>query len=158
MADDETFLVGAPLPRFSKVSVDEGFRLMITWVGQEEGTAPAVIDLAPAIFRYRIDAPLRDDPDLFRTARITDDGFAIAWDLDELDLSSTTVADLAEQAMSPSDFSAFVKRNGYTLDSVAAESGISRRPAADYAKEREIPRHIALACRYLDQAGVGPSP
>ena len=47
-----------------------------------------------------------------------------------------------------------MRRNGYTFDSVAAELGISRRLAAYYAKEREIPRHIALACHYLDRPGT----
>lgn len=154
MADDDILVVGAPLPRLLTVSPRDGFRVAIAWEGHSSDTDPVVVDLAPAVFRYRIYAPLRDDPELFSTVRITDDGFAVAWDQDDLDMASTTIADLAEQGMAPADFAAFMRRNGYTLDSVAAELGISRRLAAYYAKEREIPRHIALACRYLEKAGA----
>ena len=54
--------------------------------------------------------------------------------------------------MTPADFSAFLERHALSLDAAAAELGISRRLVAYYAKEREVPRYIALACAYLDEA------
>ena len=152
MADDDTFVVGAPLPRIAAAEARDGLRIVVTWASDGPGAAVQVVDLAPAVFRYKLYAPLRDDSALFRAVRVTDDGFALAWgEGDDLDMASTTLAELAEQAMTPDDFGAFMKRNGYTLDSVAAELGISRRLAAYYAKDREIPRAVALACRYLDK-------
>ncbi len=150
MADDDDIVVGAPLPRIRAISAHEGFRVAVTWESAGHPVRTQAVDLAPATFRYKIYLPLRDDPDLFRSIHVADDGFAVAWHGDEIDMASTTIADLAEQAMTPADFAGFMKRSGYTLDSVAAELGISRRLAACYAKEREIPRHIALACRYLE--------
>lgn len=152
MDDDETFVVGAPLPRIAAIAAHDGLRVVVTWQSDGPSASVQVVDLAPAVFRYKIYASLRDNPSLFHTARVVDDGFAVAWgDGDDLDMASTTIGELAEQAMTPADFSAFMKRNGYTLDSVAAELGISRRLVAYYAKDREIPRTVALACRYLEQ-------
>jgi lambda repressor-like predicted transcriptional regulator len=156
MADDDIVVVGAPLPRVTAVEARDALRIAVTWASDGPGAAVQVVDIAPAVFRYKVYAPLRDDPALFRTVRVTDDGFAVAWG-DGLDMASTTLAELANQAMTPADFAAFMKRNGYTLDSVAAELGISRRLAASYAKDREIPRTVALACRYLDKGGSRPA-
>lgn len=155
MAEDDTFVVDAPLPRIRSAEAREGLHLVVIWDSDGPGAAVQMVDLAPILFRYKLYAPLRDDDALFRTVRVTDDGFALAWgDGDDLDMASTTLAELAAQAMTPADFAAFMKRNGYTLDSVAVELGISRRLAADYAKGREIPRTVALACRYLERRGV----
>ena len=152
MADDNTFVVGAPLPRIRFAEAHGALRLIVTWESDGPGAEVQMVDLAPAVYRYKIYAPLRDNEGLFRRVRVTDDGFALAWgDDDNLDMASTTIAKLAEQAMTPADFAAFMKRNGYTLDSVAAELGISRRLAAYYARDREIPRTVALACQYLEK-------
>lgn len=157
MADDDTFVVGAPLPRIRTVSAHDRLRVTLTWESDAPGQRTQTIDLAPAVYRFKIYAPLRESPDLFRTVHVVDDGFAVAWDSEDLDMASTTIAELAEQAMTSVDFAAFIKRNSYTLDSVAAELGISRRLAAYYAKEREIPRTVALACRYLDKGAEAPA-
>jgi hypothetical protein len=47
--------------------------------------------------------------------------------------------------MSSADFRAWLERHGFTYDAAAAQLGISR-----YAGKRNVPRYIALACRYLD--------
>ena len=52
--------------------------------------------------------------------------------------------------MEPGDFAAFMRRHGFTLESVAAELGISPRLAAHYAEGSTVPRYIALACRQID--------
>ena len=152
MVDDDTFVVGGPLPRIRAVSAHHGLCVTLTWESAGPSARTQTIDLAPAVYRYKLYAPLREDPELFRTVHVTDDGFAVAWDHNDLDMASTTIAELAEQTMTPADFADFMKRNGYTLDSVAAELGISRRLAAYYAKERAIPRMVALACRFLDKS------
>ena len=144
------FTVGDALPRIAAVSAHDGFTITVTWT---DGRVEPV-DLAPAVFRYKIYAPLRADPRLFASIHVSDDGFAVAWGDDEVDMASTTIEDLAGQAMTAADFGAFMKRRGYTLDSVAAELGISRRLAAYYAGGRSIPRYIALACAHLDGAAT----
>ncbi len=153
MADNDLFVVGTLLPRIAAIAPHEGLRVVVTWQSDGPGASVQVVDLAPAVFRYKLYAPLREDARLFRTVRVADDGFAVTWGEDDnLDMASTTIAELAEQVMTPVDFGAFIKRNGYTLDSVAAELGISRRLAAYYARDREIPRAIAFACRFLEMS------
>ena len=150
MADTDEFVVGASLPRICAVSARDGLRITVTWESDGPENAAQVVDLAPAIYRYKIYAPLREDEELFRQVHVIDGGFAVSWGDDNLEMASTTIAELASQAMSPAEFAAFVKRHQFTLESVAAELGISRRLAAYYTKERDIPRSIALACRWID--------
>ncbi|HUJ83957.1 MAG TPA: MucR family transcriptional regulator, partial [Candidatus Acidoferrales bacterium] len=89
----------------------------------------------------------------FQTVHIVEGGAAIAWgDGDEIDIAATTVERLADESMTPADFSAFLQRHSLSFDAAAAQLGISRRLVAYYVKEREIPRYIALACAYLDTA------
>jgi hypothetical protein len=67
-------------------------------------------------------------------------------------MPADAVWELARQQMSSIDFAAFLRRFGRTLDSAAAQLGISRRLAAYYAAgDRPIPRYIALACARLDE-------
>ena len=127
------FVVDAPLPRIAAVAVRDGFRIAVTWASDGPTSESGSVDLAPATFRQKIYTPLRDDAALFHTLRVSDDGFAVAWDRQDFDMASTTISDLAEQVMTPADFAGFMKRNGYTLEGVAAEPGISRRLAAYYA-------------------------
>ena len=150
MADTDDFVVGAPLPRICAVSARGNLRVAVAWESDAPETTLQDVDLAPAIYRYKVYAPLRDNEDLFRQVRVIDDGFAVSWGDDNLAMASTTIAELADQIMSPVDFAAFVKRHKLTLESVAAELGISRRLAAYYTKGRQIPRSVALACRWID--------
>lgn len=149
MSETDVVTIGNALPRIRSVTAHEGYRVAVTW---EDG-ARSVVDLAPLVLSMKFYAPLRNDADLFKTVHVTDHGNAVAWgSRDEIDMAATSVRRLAEETMTPHDFKAFMKRHGYTLDSVAAELGISRRQAAYYSSERGVPRYIALACRYLDGA------
>ena len=42
-----------------------------------------------------------------------------------------------------------------TLDGMAARLGVARRLVADYRKDKPIPKHIALATRYLLERKAG---
>ena len=80
-----------------------------------------------------------------------DYGASIVWpDNDDLDIGADAIEEMASEVMTNADFEAFLKRNRLTFDAAAAQLGIARRLVAYYAKEREIPRYIALACRQLD--------
>lgn len=154
---DISFTVGEALPQVASVSADDDAHLTVTWAAGTRAGRSETIDIAPAIFRYRVYAPLRGDRDLFRSVHVAQEGFAIAWGHDDaIDMASTMLEHLAEQIMTPADFAAFVKRHGYTYDSVAAELGISRRQAAYYQSAKAVPRYIALACAYLDQRASAP--
>ncbi|MDX7952715.1 DUF2442 domain-containing protein [Lichenihabitans sp. Uapishka_5] len=140
------FTVDSALPQIAAVTSVEGLTVAVSWA---DGRAETV-DLAPALLRFKVYAPLRTDAGLLASVHVADEGFAIAWGAGDIDMASTTVEELAGQAMSTDSFAGFTKRHGYTLDAVAAELGISRRLAAYYQSGRPIPRHISLACAYLD--------
>ncbi len=52
--------------------------------------------------------------------------------------------------MTPADFSAFLTRHGLTFKAAGNQLGISPRLVAHYASGLDVPRYIALACRYID--------
>jgi hypothetical protein len=153
MSETERIRVGELMPSIQKVAASDVTRVRVTWKrGSHKGTTTEV-DIAPLIYSKKVFAPLRNDPALFRAVHIVEGGAAIAWgDDDKIDMAATTVERLADESMTPADFSAFLQRHSLSLDAAAAQLGISRRLAAYYAKEREIPRYIALACAYLDEA------
>jgi hypothetical protein len=149
MSETEMIRVGEPLPRIQSISACEKRQVEVVW---QDG-ARKVVDLAPAVFTYKLYRPLREDDALFRTVHVVDGGSAIAWGQgDDLNMDASTVARLAKETMEPSDFAAFLRRNELSYDGAAAQLGISRRLVAYYASERQVPRYIALACAHLDRA------
>src|SRR5262249_31592224 len=91
---------GVPSPAMASLEAVDGPRLSITvrWAaGKREGRVDRV-DLSPLIGTLRFYAPLRNNPTLFETARLIDDGYAVAWG-DAIDMSATSVERLAEEAM-----------------------------------------------------------
>lgn len=159
MNEDPTFIVGEILPRIASVSVHDHFRVAVTWdVGSRAGRSD-VVDLGPAIMTYKVYAPLRDNPDLFRTVHVINYGTALGWGDGEIDMSAEGVEDLAEQAMTAADFRSFMERHQFSQEAAAAQLGISRRQVNYYLSSKAIPRTLALACGYLDlKAEETPKP
>jgi hypothetical protein len=151
MSETDILQVGEPLPRIGTVDAGKQYFVFVSWAGSAQPDTRS-IDLAPAIFTYKIYRSLRDNSDLFRTVHVINSGDAIAWGAnDEVDMSATMLEHLASETMVHADFRAFMERNKLTLDAAAAQLGIGRRLAAYYASgEKPIPRYIALACAYLD--------
>jgi hypothetical protein len=153
MSEAERIRVGEPMPSIENVAASDATRIRVAWSGGPHKGTTTEVDIAPLIYSKKVFAPLRNDPALLQTVHIVEGGAAIAWgDDDKIDMAATTVERLADESMTPADFSAFLQRHSLSLDAAAAQLGISRRLAAYYAKEREIPRYIALACAYLDEA------
>jgi hypothetical protein len=154
MSATNVLQVGEPMPRVGSVVADEDLRVRVTWRGAASSERKAgLVDLAPAIFTYKIYRPLRDNPRLFRSVHVINDGNAIAWgSKDEIDMSAMMLEHLAGGMMEQADFREFLQRNKLTLEAAAAQLGISRRLAAYYASgQKFIPRYIALACANLDR-------
>lgn len=153
MSETDIVEVGPPMPQIGSVVADGDFSIRVTWVGNLNTSLPTTIDLAPIILTYKFYRPLRDNPELFRTVHVTNEGTAIAWGKDdEIDMPATAIEHLASEAMQTSDFRSWLEKNRLTLDAAATQLGISRRLAAYYASgEKPIPRYIALACAYLDR-------
>ncbi|MBV9122306.1 MAG: DUF2442 domain-containing protein [Planctomycetes bacterium] len=152
MSETDIVQVGPPMPQIGSVEADSDFSIRVTWSDNANPSLPTTIDLAPIILTYKFFRPLRDNPELFRTVHIINDGTAIAWGAhDEIDMPATAIEHLASEAMQTSDFRSWLEKNRLTLDAAATQLGISRRLAAYYASgEKPIPRYIALACAYLD--------
>jgi hypothetical protein len=150
MKDPNLVHVGRSLPRLAKVAPQEKLSIAVTWRADSGRPQHEIVDLAPDLFTYKFYRPLWDDPKLFRTVHVTHDGTAIGWGPDDaIDMAATSIERLAEEAMTPLDFAGFLKETGLTYDAAAAQLGVSRRLVAYYAKDREVPRHIALACAHL---------
>jgi hypothetical protein len=91
-------IVGLPMPQIGSVEADSDFSIRVTWVGNVNASLSTTIDLAPIILTYKLYRPLRDNPELFRTVHITNEGRAIAWGTnDEIDMPATAIEQLASQ-------------------------------------------------------------
>jgi hypothetical protein len=144
--------IGDPLPVIASVAPAGPTSVRVVWAAGDRAGREDIVDLAPLLYTRKLYRGLREDEALFRTVHIIAEGDAIAWGDDEaIDMAATAVERLAEEVMTPTDFKAFLERNGFTLDAAAAQLGISRRLVAYYASGKDVPRYIALACAYLDR-------
>ncbi|KTS25233.1 hypothetical protein NS228_01725 [Methylobacterium indicum] len=159
MSGTEIVTVGRRLPKLATAApTGKPFTVDVTWAEGERTGQTDTVNLAPVIFTFTIFRPLRDGTVSFGGVQIGEWGAALVWEgYPDLEIGAESVEELAAETMTNHDFAAFLKRNHLTLDAAAAHLGIARRLVAYYAKEREIPRYIALACRYLDgQIDKGP--
>lgn len=142
------------LPRIEAVSPgDDPMTLRVRWREGDE----SVIDISGMIENFKVYAPLRKSPELFRQVRVGEYGTDIVW-TDEIDMSVDTLWRLAQEqsgeTMTAAEFRNWRKNSAYTLDSVAKVLGISRRTVAYYERgNRVIPRVVMLATRGLDNLG-----
>jgi len=139
------------LPRIAAVTPgDEKLTLRVRWDKGDE----SLIDVSGIIESFRLYAPLRQSPELFRQMRVGEYGTDIVW-TEEIDMSADTLWRLAQEqpgaTMTPDQFRHWRERKAYTLDTAARALGISRRMVAYYEQgNRPIPRVVALATRGLD--------
>ena len=137
---------GIPTPRIAKLWVSGDLRLEIIWAEGLRAGKTEEVDLSPAINSYKFYRPLRDNDKLFVTAHLVDEGNAVAWGNNEIDMSAETIETLAQESMNPDDFAAFLARNKLTQTAAAIVLGRSRRQIAYYLSRGPIPRVISLAC------------
>lgn len=141
------------LPRITAVAPGEAeLTLKIQWDRGDE----SVVDVSGLVNAYRVYAPLRHDPGLFRRVRVGEDGTDVVW-TDDIDISADSLSRLAREqsgaTMTAEAFRRWRQRHSYTLEDAANALGLSRRMVAYYEKgERPIPRVVALATRALEAA------
>ncbi|ARN82122.1 DUF2442 domain-containing protein [Methylocystis bryophila] len=139
------------LPRIAAVSPgDKPLTLLVRWDKGEE----SLVDVAGMIETFRVYAPLRSSPELFRQARVGEHGTDVVW-TDDIDIAADTLWRLAQEqagvTLSPDAFKRWRERKAYTLDTAATALGISRRMVAYYEQgKKPIPRVVALATRALE--------
>ena len=139
------------LPRI--MAVTAGTKPMTLSVRWDKGDE-SLVDVSGMIATFRVYAPLRQSPGLFRQVRVGEYGTDVVWP-QGIDMSADTLWRLAQEqagaTMTPEDFRHWRERKAYTLDAAAKALGISRRMVAYYEQgNRAIPRVVALATRGLD--------
>jgi hypothetical protein len=150
MASDE-IAVGAPLPRLESVEALGGRQVAVTWQGRPR----QIVDLTPALASHRAFVRIRSDDALFRTVQVSQQGDCLEWP-DGSELPAYWIEELAETPLGNAEFRDAMKSLQMSLDGMAARLGVARRLIADYRKDKPIPKHIALATRYLlEQRKVG---
>jgi hypothetical protein len=158
MSANDVVDTGVPLPRIAHVQPEAPSTLVVTWAEGRRAGQVERIDVAPIINTYKIFRPLRRASVLFESAHVTDDGNAIAWYGDDLELSAEAIEGLAEQTMTPTQFVAFMKQYNLKEDAIAGILGYSRRQIGYFKTTGPIPRVVALACKgyekeVIDRAG-----
>lgn len=147
MSANDVIDTGIAMPRVASVSPLSAYNVEVEWAAGHRAGKREVIDLAPIIGTYTIFRPLRNNAALFGTVKVIEDGGVVAWDGDDLELAADALEDLAEQTMTPSEFTAFMKRFDLTETAVAAILGYSRRQIGYFKTTGPIPRVVALACK-----------
>ena len=124
----------------------------VEWTRGDRAGRRETVDLSPLIGQFRLYAPLRDDPQLFSSLGLAEDGGGIEWRDGEIDMSAASIERLASEQMDAEDFKAFMERNRLTRKAAAAALGRSLRMIQNYVEGKPIPRVVALACRGYEQA------
>jgi DNA-binding XRE family transcriptional regulator len=124
------------LPRIVEVAPGEPpMTLRVRWDKGEE----SLIDVSGMIQSFRVYAPLRQSPELFRQVKVGEYGTDVVWS-DEIDMAADTLWCLAQQqageTMAPDAFRHWRERKAYTLDQAARALDLSRRTVAYYEEGR----------------------
>ena len=139
------------LPRITAVTATRApMVLQVTWASGEKTR----VDVSGPVMSFRLYAPLRDNPALFRQVRVGEHGTDIVW-TDDIDMAADTLWRLSQEqtgyTMTPDAFREWRTKRAYTLDSAARALGLSRRMVAYYEEgQKPIPRVVALAARALE--------
>jgi hypothetical protein len=146
MSANDVIDTGIPTARIAAIRVAGPAVLEVAWAEGARAGRTDVVDVTPVIGTYKGYRPLRNNPKLFETARVIDDGYAVALDGFGVDMSAETIETVARESMTPAEFSAFLDRNGLTQEAAAALLGRSRRQICYYLSSGPVPRVVALAC------------
>ncbi len=146
MNENKIVDTGLPMARIKSIRLVEPFRLEIKWAAGNRANRTDLIDVAPIIASYKVYRPLRQNPALFATAKVVDDGYAIAWQGVEAEMSAETLETCAQESMTADEFAHFIRRNSLTQEETALILGRSRRQLGYYLTGTPIPRVVALAC------------
>jgi hypothetical protein len=139
------------MPRLSSVRPLDKLSIEVVWVEGPRSGRTDVVDLSPLVQTHKFYQRLRNDPALFASVHLMDDGEVIAWgDEETIDMAATSVERLADDTMSADEFRSFMSELGYTQHVAAAQLGYSRRQIANFlAGTAPIPRVCVLACKML---------
>ena len=146
MSASEIEDTGVSQPRISEIRALRDFRLWLVWAAGSRPGHTDSVDLAPVINTYKLYRPLRNNDELFQTARLVDSGNVVEWGDGSIGMSAELIEDIANESMTPHDFAGFLRRNDLTQEAAAALLGYSRRQIGNFVSVGPIPRVVALAC------------
>lgn len=139
-------MVSVPMPLIESVSALSDHKIRVVWRKSLRPHGTEIVNLAPLIEALKFYKPLRTDRKLFRSVHVIEDGNAIAWADEDIDMAATSIERLAEESMTASDFRNFMASNLLTKNRAAAALGFSPRQIAYYSSgRRPIPRTTVLA-------------
>jgi uncharacterized protein (DUF433 family) len=96
MTNDVEGIDPSPFASIGSLRVAGPRTLEITWSSGSRAGVVETVDISSVLERFKIFTPLRDDPALFATARLIEDGDVIAWDGPDLELTAETIAAMTE--------------------------------------------------------------
>src|SRR5262245_50506363 len=133
---------GVSQPRISEIRALRDFRLWLVWAAGSRPGHTDSVDLAPVINTYKIYRPLRNNDELFQTARLVDGGNVVEWGDGTIGMPAELIEDIANESMTPRDFAGFLRRNDLTQEAAAALLGYSRRQIGNFVSVGPIPRVV----------------
>ena len=143
-------IVPGSMPKLTSVRPAGKLSIKVTWSKGSRARRTETVDLSPLVRSFKFYRQLRNNNSLFKTVHLIEDGRAIAWGNDDIDMAATSIERLAEEALTSDEFRQFLDREELTQEAAAAMLGYSRRQIAHYlAGDKPIPRVFALACRVL---------
>jgi hypothetical protein len=140
-----------PPPRLANVAVVSNLIIRVEWLEGIRERRTDTVDLSPLINSLKFYRPLRNNPTLFNSIHLIEEGKILAWGQnDEIDMAADSVEQLAEESWTKDDFRDFLNSNNLTHQEAAALLGYTRRQIENYLSGELIPRVVVLACYGLD--------
>jgi hypothetical protein len=109
------------------------------------------IDLVPLLYAKGRYPALRRDAKLFSSARVAVGGGWVEWDDGSL-VRAAELSELQTAIMSNAGFKRSMDVLAIGHEGMAARLGVSRRLVARWRKDTPIPRHVAMAVRFMTRA------
>ena len=106
------------------------------------------LDLSPALLGARIHHRFVSNGGLFATVRIGAHGTMLSW-ADGSILPARSVAAVAELHMTNNEFRDAMRLLDLSYAAIAAHLGLSESQVGNFRRDKPVPKHIALAVRYL---------
>ena len=97
MSPSERIESGNPMPSIATIHpVNAATRLIqVTWAEGNRRGRTDVVNLSPLIDTHQFYRPLRNDPALFDTIHVMENGQAVGWADDAIDMSAESIERLA---------------------------------------------------------------
>jgi hypothetical protein len=102
MSMDDFVDTGIPIARIASAYAGGPLQLHVVWAEGARAQRSETVDLAPVVGSYKIYRPLRDDPALFSTVRLIEEGNAVAWSHGKISIEmSADIIDTASRCGQP---------------------------------------------------------